>query len=478
MLRIKCAALLIGPAGVGLVGIYQTLQEMAGTLTGLGIHQSAVRDIAATTHAGDHAALGRLVTSLRRVCWLTGLIGALCLLILASTLSRYTFGSEDYATDIALLAPTIFLARIQAGQAAILQGMRRIDDLARLNILGAATGTAFAVICYAWLGVRGIIPSLLLLALTQTVASWFFVRRMAMTAVPVPWPETLRDARTLLRLGLAFMSSGLLAALVAFLTRAWITQQMDLMTVGLFTAAFSLSGMFINFVLTAMGADYYPRLTAAAHDKGAMTRLVNEQTEVGLLLAVPGLLATLTMAPWIIRAFFSSEFLPAATLLQWFILGCLGRVIAWPLGYIPMAMAHSRWFFVTETAFNVLHLAMIWAGLAMFGVEGTAIAFFAAYVLYAIALYLLAIHLIQFAWSASTLRLLSLLLPLLALAFFCARYFSPALGSGIGVVLSLAAALASVRGLAQRIGQQHWLVQRSFSIPGVRWLCGFTAHGQ
>lgn len=478
MLRLKCAALLIGPAGVGLIGIYQTLQDMAGTIAGLGIAQSAVRDIAAASHSGDHAALARLLISLRRLCWLTGICGALGLLVLASPLSHYTFGNNDYATDIALLAPTIFLARIQGGQAAILQGMRRIDDLARLNILGAAAGTAFAVLCYVALGLRGIIPSLLLLALTQTVATWFFVRRIAMPAVTASWRDTLQHTHVLLRLGVAFMSSGLMAALVAYLTRAWITQQLDLMAVGLFTAAFSLSGMFINFVLSAMGADYYPRLTAAATDHSAMTRLVNEQTEIGLLLAVPGLLATLSLAPWIIRVFFSVEFLPATSLLQWFILGCLGRVIAWPMGYVLLALARSRWFFITETSFNLLHLALIFTGLMLFGIEGAAIAFFAAYAVYAIALYLLARHLINFAWSVATLRLMSLLLPLLALAFFSTRLLSPAVGTTIGIALSIAAALACLRGLARRIGQQHWLMQRSLSIPGVRRLCGFTAHEQ
>jgi PST family polysaccharide transporter len=64
-----------------------------------------------------------------------------------------------------------------------------------------------------------------------------------------------------------------------------------------------------------MGADYYPRLTGVAHDHAAVNRLVNEQTEIGLLLAVPGLLATLALAPWIIRLFYTSEFLPAVELL-------------------------------------------------------------------------------------------------------------------------------------------------------------------
>jgi PST family polysaccharide transporter len=39
-----------------------------------------------------------------------------------------------------------------------------------------------------------------------------------------------------------------------------------------------------------------------------------------------------------IKLFYTSEFLPAVTMLQWFVLGCLGRVIGWPLGFVVLAL--------------------------------------------------------------------------------------------------------------------------------------------
>lgn len=262
-----------------------------------------------------------------------------------------------------------------------------------------------------------------------------------------------------------------MVALVAYLTRAWISQDFDLLAVGIFTAAFSLSGMFINFILGAMGADYYPRLTEVAHDHAAMSRLVNEQTEIGLLLAVPGLLATLTLAPWIIRVFYTGEFLPAAELLQWFILGCLGRVISWPLGFVMLALAKSRWFFLTETTFNLLHLGMVWLGLVTLGVEGVAVAFFCLYVLHIAAVYGVARHLIGFVWSSATTRLLVVILPIVALAFLAARLLPLPFSTGIGMIGTIVVSLMCLRGLVQRLGNDNKIVQMGFLVPGVRWVC-------
>ncbi len=87
---------------------------------------------------------------------------------------------------------------------------------------------------------------------------------------------------------------------------------------------------YIGFVLGAMGTDYYPRLTAVIHDHTSVNRIVNEQTEVALLLATPVLLAMLGLAPWVITLLYSDQFGEAVETLRWQVLGDLfeGRELA------------------------------------------------------------------------------------------------------------------------------------------------------
>lgn len=472
MVRLKFAAVLIGPVGVGMIGTYQAIQGLGASIAGLGIQQSAVRDVVEAVGKGDQLMVGRIIFALRRICWLTGLLGTFVMFALAVPLSKYTFGSSEYALDIALLGPIILFANIQGGQMALIQGMRRIGDLARLNVIGAAAGTVVSIALYAWLGLRGIIPALLLLALIQLIASWYFARRITVPKVVMSWNESFLVAGGMIRLGLVLMWNGVLFSIVAYLTRAWISQEISLEAVGIFTAAFALSGMFINFVLSAMGADYYPRLTAVSHDHSAMNRLVNEQTEIGLLLAVPGLLATLALAPWIIRLFFSSDFMPAADLLQWFILGCLGRVISWPLGFIMLSLSKAKWYFMTETFFKVLHLGMIWVGLMFAGVEGVAVAFFCLYIFHIAGVYWVSYHLIRFSWSTATRRLFLYLMPIILAAFITGRMVPIWPATAIGITLTVVASIFCLRGLVQRIGRDHRIVQLSFRVPGMRRVCG------
>ena len=48
IVRMKVLAVLLGPAGVGLMGLYQNIMGTAATLTGCGMETSGVRHIASS----------------------------------------------------------------------------------------------------------------------------------------------------------------------------------------------------------------------------------------------------------------------------------------------------------------------------------------------------------------------------------------------------------------------------------------------
>ena len=470
MLRVKFAAILIGTAGVGLLASFTALQNMIGALAGLGLQSSAVREIAAASSRNDHEAVGRVILTLRRMCWLTGLMGMLSMLLLSPWLSQLVFTKPDYTIDIAFLGIAILLANISSGQKALIQGMRHIGDLARVDIIAAAVGTISAITLYWAFGLRGIVPTILMIVATQLCSSWWYARRIHVSKVKLRWSETFNQASDMVRLGMAMMFSGLLASAVSLITISLITQQEGISATGFYNAAFALSGLFVGFVLQAMGADYYPRLTGVMHAPKQMTKLVNEQTEVGLLLALPGLLATLVFAPWVIHIFYSAEFLPAIELLQWFLFGCLGRVVSWPLGYVILALGKGRWYLLTESAFSLLHLMLIYIGLSLYGVLGVAFAFFVMYLIYTIAVCMVCRHLIAFRWSHSSLREIIFSSFAFAAALMMCKFLPIMYSLWLGSVLVVFVGIISVRGIAIRLGNDHRLVQMMKHIPGSKFI--------
>jgi len=471
MVRTKFAAVLIGATGIGLLANYSVIQGLIGTITGFGLYSSGVRDVAVSFAKNDQDSVGRTILSLRRMCWITGLLGLISMVILSPFLSQWTFGSYEYVLHISSLGIVLLIGSLSGGQSALLQGIRRIGDIARANILGAASGTLLSIGFYFWLGLEGIVPAMVTMSLVQFVIIQHYARQVSVPQVEMRWLDSVREAGGMVRLGLAFMWSTLIASIVGYAANALITNQIGLAAVGIYTAGFTLSGMFVNFVLGAMGADYYPRLAGIAHDRKAMCKLVNEQTEIGLLLAVPGLLGTMSLAPWIIHALYTSSFLPAVSLIQWFILGCVQRVVSWPLGFVLRALGKKKLFVVTETVFHGSHLLLLIVGLFLAKLEGAAIAFFLMNSSVTVIIYIVIRRLISFRWSSANRRLFIVFLPTILITFIFARTMPILPVTIYGVAVTALATVFCLRELVVLVGDEHRLIQMIYVIPGIKYVC-------
>ena len=451
IVRTKFMALWLGPAGVGLMGVYNAITELASTAAGMGVSSSGVRQIAeAAGSAGGHR-IATTVKTLRRVALVLGLLGSIALLALSPTVSELTFGDTEHASEVAILASTVFFASVAGGQGALIQGMRRIADLARIRVLGAFLGTVVGLAVVWFLREAGIVPLLVFMSATSLVTSWWVARRIPVVAVALDLRETMHEARALLSLGLVFMTSALLTAGVTYVARLIIIRDLGMVAVGHYTAAYTLAGLYVSFILQAMGTDFYPRLTAVARDNDAVNRMVNEQVEISLLLAVPGVLMTLTCSDWVLAFFYSGTFAPAAEVLRWQVLGSLGRVVSWPMGYILVAKGSQRVFLTTEAASNVLHVALLWWGVRRWGLPGTGMAFFALYVFYALLMMLVSRRQSSFHWDLINTRLLLWMLPTVCFVFVATAALSPLAAFSAGSFVTAIATWICLKGLLRRV---------------------------
>ena len=473
IVRVKVVAMLLGPSGVGLVSLYASAMGLIGTVSGLGITSSAVREVVQAFSKEDREQAARTVRILRRACWSTGVLGWLLAVALAEPVSQWMMGSPEHAWAIAVLGSTLLISAISAGQLALLQGLRRIADMALANVLGVLVSTVVAIGLYAWLGQDGIVPVMVATAVVSLGFSYWFARKVTVALGKVTWLETIAGTKRLAGLGVAFMWSGVLTAGLDMLTRSVITRQLGLDAAGIYQAAWALSGLFAGFILGAMGADFYPRLTAVIHDKAQAVRTVNEQTEIGILLALPGLLATLAFASWAMEIFFTKQFLAGADLLPWMVLGVFGRVISWPMGFIQLAMGASRWYLATETVFAAINAALLIGLVEIYGVIGAAYAFALTYSLYLIGMILVGRVLIGFRWSRDVIRLLLITGALVGAGVFVSRRAETEFFAAIaGAVLTAIGGMLSVRGLVRRLGANSRLGRLVCAIPGGRWVVG------
>ncbi len=436
IVRTKAMAMLLGPAGFGLAGLYGSVSDLTQNIAGMGINSSGVRQIAEAAGSDDTARIGRTTAVLRRTSILLGVLGAGLLIVFSRQVSALTFGTREHAAAVCLLALAVFFRLVSAGQGALIQGMRRIGDLAKMGVMGALFGTLITIPVVYFLREKGVVPSLVGVAAMMILTSWWYSRKVQISIPPMSASQVGQEAAALLKLGFAFMSSGLMTMGVAYAVRIIVLRKVGFEATGLYQSAWTLGGLYVGFILQAMAADFYPRLTATAHDNPKCNRLVNEQARVGLLLAGPGVIATLTFAPVVIALFYSTKFGAAVGVLRWICLGTALQVITWPMGFIIVAKGKRALFFWSEFAWAVVSLALAWVCIRYFGLNGAGIAFFGSYVFHWLLIYPIARRLSGFRWSRVNKRTTLFFLPLTA-AVFCSFYvfpFSVAVCIGISAV--------------------------------------------
>lgn len=468
ILRMKVVALLLGPTGIGILSIYTSLQSTVSTAAGLGMGSSGVRQIASVK--GEEQALSRV----RRVLFAAHLVqGAAAMVIvwlLREQLSEWLLGDREHATQVGLIGVAILLTLLGTAQTALLQGMRRIGDLGRVTVLSALAGTIVGLVCVWLYGTRGLLGFVLVQPLATIAVALRYTKHLPKPSSERPGAAEIWEIwKPMVKLGSAFMLGGLATAATLLLVRSMITQNLGLEAAGQFAAAWGITMTYVGFLLGAMAADYYPRLTERIHDREAANRLINDQAQLGLAIGGPVLLLLIGLAPWVITLLYSAEFRPAGVLLQWQSVGNVFKVASWALGFAFAAAAQGGAFLLLQLNFNILFVYMIWMGLEQFGVMTAGPAFLIAYMLHFAAVNLFAHFMHGFRWQRLSLQVLALHVILSSLLLGLAQ-IAPFAAAVSAVILALVTGVVGLRIVLIKVGPEGRLAQALTSLYATfRW---------
>lgn len=438
LLRTKAAALLLGPAGVGLIGLFQNLVLTASSVASLGFGTVGTRQIAEAAGREDEGGVAAARRALSWGTWILAALGALAFWLLRGVLAQRILGDVTRADQVGWLAVGVILSVAAGSQTALLNGLRRIADIAKVSVASAVLSTLVGVgILWRWREL-GLVAFVLTVPVATFGVGLLYVRRLPKTRGPrTPLGRILGEWRALAKLGAAFMVAGVVTTVGQLAVRTLVQRELGAGPLGQFQAAWAISMTYIGFVLTAMGTDYYPRLTAAYKDPPSANRMVNEQTEVALLLAGPVFLAMETFAPWVIDLLYSSRFHEAAEVLRWQVLGDVLKVASWPLGFLILASGDGRRFLFSDTAGMAVFVAGVAFGLPLLGVQATGLAFLAMYAAYLPLIHLLARQKTGFRWDPQVSRhLLALVTATLGLCLV--SRWSEAFGVALGLPVTAA----------------------------------------
>ncbi|WP_243348777.1 O-antigen translocase [Parabacteroides sp. FAFU027] len=452
IVRSKFVAVLLGPAGMGVIGLLQSTIGIISNLTNFGLGTSAVRDVASANSTNDQHRLSTVVAVFRRLVWFTGLLGSIVTLLLSPWLSRITFNNDNYTWGFVFMSVTLLFNQLSVGQNVVLQGMRKLHFMAKSNIIGSALGLILTLPLYYVWGIKGIVPALITTSMISLFLSSYFSRKISIEKVDVSRKQTLDESKLMIKMGVMVSMSGLLVMAEGYLVRIFISHTGGIADVGLYNAGFAIINTYVGMIFAAMATDYYPRLSSVAHDKVQSTLVVNQQAEIAILILAPILLVFLVFIQWIVVLLYSTKFLAVNNMIYWAAMGMFFKAVTWSMGFLFLAKGKSKIFFCSELASNLITLTFNITGYWLWGLTGLGVSFFLAFILAFIQVYLINRVKFGFLFNSAFTRIFIFQFSLAIGAFLSVFYLPQPYPYVVGLILITLSAISSYRELDKRIG--------------------------
>jgi len=372
LLRNKLTASLLHAVGMGLNAVYMNIAEIINSATNFGISFSAVRETSQIFEEGTEEQMKRYVLVVRTWCvWTAILASVLCLL--SSPLLSYLFFQHDlsYTPFIILLSLMLFVMPIEAGECAILKGMRKLKVVATIESIAVIATLLTTIPLYYFWGIQSVVYSLVLTRVVIALIHLYFSVKVIPYHIELFSKRVMHEGIGLIKLGIPYV----LASLAGALSTAFIFGYLeDHGQIGLYKAGYSLMVTCAGMVYVAVEADYFPRLSSVCNDVTKMNKTINQQIDVCLMLVTPLLIAFILLMPIVIPLLLSNEFLavvPMCTLASFYM---FFRGIAIPLEYTALAKGDSIMYLIMELIYDTLCVVMMRIMYDMYGLVGAGLA--------------------------------------------------------------------------------------------------------
>lgn len=458
IVRTKFIAVLLGPAGMGIAGLLTSTLNIIGSLSNFGLGTSAVKNISAANATGDNIQIAKVVKVLRRLVWITGILGSLIAIVLSPWLSQITFGNRNYILAFVWISVTLLFNQLTVGQMVVLQGMRKLQYLAKANIAGSALGLILTIPLYYKWGVDGIVPGIIVTAIIALATSWYFSGKVIIEPVKVSREQAISEGKNMLFMGLLISLSGLTSLGASYFIRIFISHNGGIEQVGLYNAGFAIINTYVGLIFTAMATDYYPRLSAVATDNEKCKETINQQAEIALLILAPILIVFLVFIKWVVIILYSTKFVAVTEMIQWAAIGMFFKAISWSIAFILLAKGVKKLYFINELVGNLYMLLINIIGYHFCGLNGLGISFLIGFSVYLLQVFIISKIKFDFAFSNSFLWICSIQLGIAILGFLSVRFLGNIYNYAVGMILILISAWYSLKELDKRIGLNEIII--------------------
>lgn len=459
IVKSKCVALFIGPVGMGMQSLFRSTTDTISAATNLGLNTSSVKTIAAANREGDKITIAKNITALRRLLWITGLVGLLICAALAPVWSQTSFGSSNYIWSFVIISVIILLDQLNKGELALLQGMQQKRQLAKANVIGQSLNAIITIPLYFFFGVKAIVAAFVIGSFITLAITRYYSAKLNIVKITMTWRDTFTYGKEMIKLGFFLSLQFLMSTVIVWIICNYVSNTGGVDEVGLYNAGTSIVSTYIGLVFSAIATDYFPRL-AATNSNDEMGDAVTTQAELTILLLAPLIVAFIVFCKPVIILLYSNKFLPVEHMMYWAIGAVLLQAMGWALSYTLLAKAKPSYFFYNELFSAAWGLPIRILCYKFWGLTGFGMATMICYGLYLVQVLIVTKKLFGLSYNWEIWKLFILLHVPVVLTVIIKVAFPENYGYGLGSIILIALSIFVFKVLDRKMDLKAYFTSR------------------
>lgn len=378
VIRTKLAALWIGPAGVGLMAVYNSTLELMTQTSQLSLNQSTVPDLAKTRH--DSVAGPATVGAVRKLIRSLGLIAFALMLVFSPLMSRWAFGDTTHIVAFCVLSLVMIFNGFTNSEATIMRGYDRLKELARMAICTSVATVLTAVPLFYFFRIKAVVPVLLFSYGYNSLFALIF-RPKDIKAAKTGLEQAWRENKSMLSLGMYMTVSTFVSLLASNIFVIYLNRCYTDTAVGIYQAGYTLINTYVGMIFMALSMEFYPRLSAA-RERSRMEVIVSHEIKIAMWVLMPVVVGFICCGKLALDILYSDKFYGALPFIIIGGAGVLFRAASNCIAYTILAKGSGRLYIITETASAVSYLALYIPLFNRFGYMGLGIGYVLWYAFY------------------------------------------------------------------------------------------------
>ena len=402
LVRVKLIAIFVGVSGMGEFALFNSTLNTINFIVGLGLSYSATRLISQNKDFAVDT-INKIYKIVSYWLILPSIVGTIFLILFSRYLSTFYFHNNSKAISIALLSATVSFTAYAGRNNIFLQGMGKYKDLALSSLVGSILGLLISIPLFYFLKLNAVVPSIIFSsALAYFCSKYYFSKSIEISKYSIKIIDVYNEGKDMVFLGLVMMAASLFGSLVTNLVNIYITHNGSLTDLGLYNAGYNISIQYVALIFTAMSTEFFPRLSSVSHDEIKVSDMVNQQTEIALLILLPILTIMVISSPLIIKFVLSNDFKLVIPFIRIISFSLIFQALAYTISNIPIAKGEKQTFFIYNSILPGISAVMLLIlGYKYFGLLGIAIGIVGVNFLHFICMFIVCNHKYNFKMSSN-----------------------------------------------------------------------------